>query len=191
MEHPAYTLEPFKDAAYTSWRGRLGDFGYTTVQRRNGTPGAHRGFAELFGERLPQAEFSGLGSGFPSLVEGRLSIDGEEVTLRRNARAFRKNARALKLEHRGRTRSYTSLGLGKGARLAHDGVEITVVPGSPEAPRDRSRRTVTVSGPADAADLALALLFEAVDTSALTLGGTLATTPFTLVRPHPRNGGYE
>ncbi|MEU3841763.1 hypothetical protein AB0E88_17240 [Streptomyces sp. NPDC028635] len=44
---------------------------------------------------------------------------------------------------------------------------------------------------AEAADLALAVLFEVVDTSALSLGGALATAPFALMRPRPRNGGYE
>ncbi|MER5598528.1 hypothetical protein [Streptomyces sp. NPDC002265] len=184
-------MQAFDEFGLIGWRGRLKDFGHVTIQHKKSAPGAYRGFAELFGENLPHTEYTGVGSGCPSLAEGKLSIAGQDVPLRHNSRGMTRHARALKLGYLDRSYTYTSTGYAKPSRLVRDGVEITVGPGSAESPRDRGVRSGFAVGAVDSVDLAIALIFEAVDTSALTLGGALASAPFALMRPHPRNGGYE
>ncbi|MGX1542311.1 hypothetical protein [Streptomyces adustus] len=162
-----------------------------TVQRQKGAPGAFRGFAELFGECLPHTEYTGIGSGYPSLSGAKLSVAGQDVSLRHNSLGLNRHTRALKLSYQDRSYTYTATGYAKPSQLVRDGVQITVGPGSTGSPRDRGVRTGYAVGTVDAVDLALALIFEVVDTSTLTLGGALVSAPFTLMRPHPRNGGYE
>ncbi|MFG2968656.1 MULTISPECIES: hypothetical protein [unclassified Streptomyces] len=191
MENATFRLEGFRDSFLTGWRGVLGDFGHVTVQRKGGASGAYRGFAELFGGLLPFTEYSGLGSGYPGLAEGILTVGGEEVQLSYNMRAIKRSSRALKLSYRERSYTYTSFGFAKPVQLVRDGLEITISPGSAESPRDTSLRSGKVVGVADPVDLAIATIFEVVDTSVLTLGGAIATAPFAMMRPHPRNGGYD
>lgn len=191
MENATFRLEGFEDSYFTGWRGVLGEFGHVTVQRKGGAFGAYRGFAELFGDRLPFTEYSGLGSGYPGLAEGELTVGGEGVRLSFNPRGIKRSSRALKLSYQDRSYTYTSLGFAKPAQLARDGLEITISPGSEESPRDFSLRSGKIVGVADSVDLAIATIFEVVDTAVLTLGGAIATAPFTMMRPHPKNdGGY-
>ncbi|MFG3287961.1 hypothetical protein ACGF3G_04010 [Streptomyces sp. NPDC048179] len=191
MENATFKLEGFREPFFTGWRGVLGDFGHVTVQRKGRASGAYRGFAELFGGLLPFTEYSALGSGHPGLAEGILTVGGEDVQLSYNTRAIKRISRALKLSYRGRSYTYTSLGYAKPVQLTRDGLGITIAPGSEESPRDMSLRSVKIVGAADPVDLAIALIFEVVDTAVLTLGGAIATAPFTMLRSHPGNDGYQ
>lgn len=83
------------------------------------------------------------------------------------SRAFRKQDRVLRLSWLDRRYDYTVTGLKKGAVLSRPGVKITT-----ERRKNPAGKGLcswgTATGECDATDLALAILFEEVDTIELT-----------------------
>ena len=182
-----YVIEPERKgagAARVGRRGIVGPFGEVAVEYVEPVPGPggeHRSSSEVRGDAVPLVRFTGrvLG-GPPSLDGGRLTVDGAPVSLAFNARGLTNEARALHLGYAGRDLTYTSQGLHKGGELRGEGIRIVLEPGAAvRIGRARQKATVgSAEGPVDAVAVALAVLFEEVDTYLLTLGGAAAAAPF-------------
>ncbi|MCQ8775076.1 hypothetical protein [Streptomyces telluris] len=108
------------------------------------------------------------------------------VALERNSRGLRQQSRALHLAYEERRYSYTSLGAGKGAVFRGDhGPEISLVPGA-HGNRAGVVSLGRASDSADAMDLDLALVFEEVETAALSLAGAAMLAPVRLINYNSR-----
>lgn len=179
-----FELVPFRDERGVGRQGPVGDFGEVTVlcpaesrKRREG-PTVSR--ALVTGDGVPDAVFRGRGAGRPGLQASTLHVDGSSVAMERNLLGVRPKSRALQLDYQGRKFSYTYFGVGKGSELKSESGRVTLTPGR------HIRRTGVVtagvaSGSLDALSLALAVIFEEVDTSSLTLAGAASMVPIRLI----------
>ncbi|MBB5934682.1 hypothetical protein [Streptomyces zagrosensis] len=191
MSEYSFELLPFTHPAHDGWTGPVGDFGVVTVHyERTVSPKEKIGQARLYGDGFPDVLFRGSGPGMPTLHKAHMFVGGEPVELSYNARGLRRSARALRLTQGDRSHTYTSAGVGKEAELCRTGVKITVGPG--RRVDDPHKGLVTagqVQGPADPVDLAIAIIFEAVDTSSLTLGGAMVMAPLNFLQRQTDGGG--
>ncbi|WEV27249.1 hypothetical protein OYE22_20120 [Streptomyces sp. 71268] len=186
----SFELLPFAHPDREGWTGQIGGYGIVTVHHELTKSRKERtGQARLYGDGFPDGLFRGLGPGKPSLDEPYMFIGGERVEVTYNARGLRPRDRALRLTQGERGYTYTSLGFGKSAELRRADVRVSVGPGRRvEEPTSGFVCAGEVSGPADATDLAFALLFEAVDTASLTLGGALVSAPLNFLQRRPDGG---
>ncbi|MFT2018062.1 hypothetical protein ACMA1D_19800 [Streptomyces sp. 796.1] len=184
MSSFSFELTPFSHPDRTGWSGPVGDFGTVTVHYELTKSSKEKiGQARLYGDGFPDGLFRGRGPGMPTLDDPYMYIGGERVDVAYNARGLRRRARALQLTQGERHYTYTSLGLGKSSELRRDGVRIVVGPGRQvDEAADTHVSAGVVTGSADATDMAFALLFEAVDTSSLTLSGAVISAPFTFLQ---------
>ncbi|MDL2077660.1 hypothetical protein QNN03_14565 [Streptomyces sp. GXMU-J15] len=128
----------------------------------------------LYGGRIPEITYQSRGVGRPTLKDPLLLLGEHTVELDFNKHAFRAKARALKLAHQGRTYEYVATGANKGGTLRGSAVEITTTRN--KNPTGKGVSTFgSATGEVDAIDLALAILFEEVDTFDLTSFGATAT----------------
>ncbi|MET7936466.1 hypothetical protein [Streptomyces sp. NPDC005322] len=109
-----------------------------------------------------------------------LHVAGNAVAMTRNSLGLRQSARALRLTYQDRTFSYRSLGPTKGAVLTGENVEIALGPGR-HVRKAGLVTAVEVSGDVDALALALAIVFEEVETASLTLTGAALMAPVRLI----------
>ncbi|MFF8094536.1 hypothetical protein [Streptomyces sp. NPDC016675] len=184
FELAPYTDRPKKALPTTGIRGDVGRFGAVAVER---CP-LHRPQAKgmdtvrLTGPAFPETVFRGKRrSGMPSLFKAELTLDGGPAELRFNPRALRKEDRALRIAYEGREYVYSVEGLGKAKVLEREGVRVSMQPGR-FVPSTGTGTTGTATGPADAVDLAIAIVLEQVDTDVLTLGGAALSSPFALMQ---------
>ncbi|MEU9349990.1 hypothetical protein AB0D65_02970 [Streptomyces griseoloalbus] len=179
-----YKTAPKKQLPTAGVKGDVGRFGSVVVERCPLYRTADRGMdtARLSGPAFPETVFRGKRrSGRPSLLKAELTLDGRPAELRFNARALRKEDRALRIAYEGREYVYSVQGLGKAEVLEREGVRVTIEPGQ-YVPSAGTASTGTATGPADAVDLAIAIVLVEVDTDVLTLGGAALSAPFALMQ---------
>lgn len=184
MDNLHFELIPFRSELGAGRRGLVEGFGEVTIlrpaesrKRREG-PTASR--VVVMGSEVPDLAFRGRGAAIPALDMSTLHVDGFPVVMKRNPFGIRPKSRALQLEHRGRMFSYIYFGVGKGSELQGDSVKVALNPGR----HIRKTGVVTqgvVSGALDALTLALAVVFEEVDTSSLTLAGAASMMPIRFI----------
>ncbi|MFE0672608.1 hypothetical protein [Streptomyces sp. NPDC058867] len=185
FELTPYSVKPKGESPKVGLKGDVGHFGAVTVERsplyRPGDKGMDT--ARLSGAAFPETVFRGKRrSGQPSLFKAELTLDGNRAELRFNARALRKEDRALHIAYKGREYVYSVEGLGKPRVLERADVKVAMESGQFVPGADGTMSAGTVTGPVDAVDLAIALVLEQVDTDALTLGGAIASSPFALMQ---------
>lgn len=177
MQRHTYTLDHWEDRSghRTTWtfgyRGVLGEFGRVEVVYPVSRHG-DRHVTAVSGDTLPATSFSGWAYGRkPSLHLGQLSVGGAGIRLQRNRWAQTRAGRALRMRVAGREYRYLATGSRHRDRaLVRDGVEIRTGRHGRGA---RKKATLTVLGPADATDLALAAVMCGVNTRNLTRGGAV------------------
>ncbi|MFE2936573.1 MULTISPECIES: hypothetical protein [unclassified Streptomyces] len=187
-----FELNQFSTKEEEGRAGTVGPFGEVTVSvpRRKWRDKNVSNYTEVrvHGENIPEVLYRALGRPRPCLKDALLLINGTSVDLVFNRKALRNKSRALNLTHQGCTYEYTVTGSRKGSVLRRTGAEITIT-------RDKSKTGKgvssfgTASGDVEAIDLALAVVFEEVETFDLTSLGA-ATTAFNwLVTPRTNDSG--
>ncbi|MET4659803.1 hypothetical protein ABID80_003523 [Streptomyces sp. PvP037] len=185
-----FELTPYKDTPKkklptTGLRGDVGHFGPVTVERCPLFRPLEKGMdtVRLSGPAFPETTLRGKRrSGQPSLFKAELTVDGGRAELTFNARALRKEDRALRIAYEGRKYVYSTEGLGRAKVLEREGVRVRMEPGQFDPSAGGARRSGTATGPVDAVDLAIAILLEEVDTDVLTLTGAALSSPFALMQ---------
>ncbi|GGV69539.1 hypothetical protein [Streptomyces griseoloalbus] len=184
FELTPYSVSAKKELPTSGVRGEVGHFGSVTVERCPLHRPLDKGLdtVRLSGPAFPETTFRGKRrSGRASLFKAELTLDGRPAELRFNARALRKEDRALRIAYAGREYVYSVEGLGKAGVLEREGVRVAIEPG-PYVPSAGTASTGTATGPADAVDLAIAIVLVEVDTDVLTLGGAALSSPFALMQ---------
>lgn len=175
--------------------GTVGAFGDVTVEvewRKPGLKGGHRQYeTRLYGERMPDVVFRTVGPPKPSLRNARFDVAGERVPLDYNAKALRNKDRALRMTCQGRSYEYVVAGFERGATLSRPGVEITMTRGkNPRGKGHGSFGTVTGAAEADALDLALAIVFEHIETRELTTSDRVSGLLGKVLDPRPGESSH-
>lgn len=184
FELTPYRSSTKKDGARAGLRGEVGPFGSVAVEGSTLYRPLEKGMdtVRLCGPTFPETTFRGKRrSGRPSLFKAALALDGRPAELRFNARALRKDDRALRITYEGREYVYSAEGLGKATVLEREGVRVTMEPGQ-FVPSAGTASAGIATGPVDAVDLAIAIVLEEVDTDVLTLGGAALSSPFALMQ---------
>ncbi|MFH8500280.1 hypothetical protein [Streptomyces coeruleorubidus] len=184
FELTPYSVSAKKQLPKAGVKGDLGHFGSVTVERCPLYRPLEKGMdtARLSGPAFPETSFRGKRrSGKPSLFKAELTLGGRHAELRFNARALRKEDRALRIVYEGREYVYSSEEWGSVKVLEREGVRVSIEPGR-HVPPTTTCRAGTATGPADAVDLAIAIVLEEVDTEVLTLGGAVLSSPFALMQ---------
>jgi hypothetical protein len=86
-----------------------------------------------------------------------------------------------RVAYEGREYVYSVEDLGMTGVLEREGVRVSIEPGRYVPPATRFTAG-TATGPADAVDLAIAIVLEEVDTDVLTLGGAALSSPLALMQ---------
>ncbi|MFG3100133.1 hypothetical protein ACGFZL_06395 [Streptomyces sp. NPDC048182] len=172
-----FVLGAYRQQKVHGRTGIVGEFGEVTytVERRKGAvrrSGPHYE-VRLHGERVPEVLYRTIGPGRATLTNARLSVDGEPVSMMFNSRAFRSSSRALHLQYAERTYEYVVRGFERGSVLSRPGVQVVITHG--KSPYGKGMSAFgTATGDADGIDLALAIVFEGVDTQELTPSGAVS-----------------
>jgi hypothetical protein len=186
MAEYRFELRPFFGKRQHGRKGVVGTFGEVTVEASRKKPSVKAGSRQLevrlHGEQMPEVHYQTVGPGQPTLRNARITIDGHSVQLNFNGKGFRNVSRALKLTHQERSYEYVAARLERGGTLARPGVLISITRGKNTAGKGTSSFGV-VTGAADAVDLALAILFEEVDTLELTTSGAVSGALNRLLNP--------
>ncbi|MFH8368631.1 hypothetical protein [Streptomyces sp. NPDC018031] len=180
---------PHDEPSKSGFRGTVEGLGEVVVEhegvgRRDGGPQRTR--VEVRGAAVPAVVLTGraVWGDLPSLDQAELTVDGVAVPLKLNLLGAKKTQRALRFAHRNRSYTYSLLPKGRreGAELRRDQVCVRMEYFKNRKGLRTTRGTRgTISGTADALDVALAVLFEQVDTNLLSLAGAAATAPFHLM----------
>lgn len=176
MSELYFELKPFSTKTETGRKGTVGRFGEVTVSypRKGWSDNASTLIElQLRGERLPPATYTSVGTNRPTLKEFQFLLDGHPVELHFNRRGLRNKDRAMKVACRGRSYEYIVAGTKKGSVLRRTDLKITMVRAKNTSGKGISS-FYTVTGEADEIDLALAIVFEEVDTFDLTKFGATA-----------------
>jgi hypothetical protein len=184
FELTPYSVSTKKELPKAGVKGDVGRFGSVTVERCPLYRPLEKGMdtARLSGPAFPETSFRGKRrSGKPSLFKAELTLEGRHAELRFNARALRKEDRALRIAYEGREYVYSSEEWGSVKTLEGEGVRVSIEPGR-HVPPTTTCRAGTATGPVDAVDLAIAIVLEEVDTEVLTLGGAVLSSPFALMQ---------
>uniref|UniRef100_A0AAU2V4B8 Uncharacterized protein n=1 Tax=Streptomyces sp. NBC_00003 TaxID=2903608 RepID=A0AAU2V4B8_9ACTN len=175
-----FELLKYSNKKETGHAGLVGPFGHvttklpkTTFWRGKGVTGCSE--VQLDGEHLPHTLYRCDASAVrPTLEMGHLSIEGTEVPFDFNRRAFRNKSRALTIRWADRDYRYSVLQLDRRFALERSGAHIGFDRRKSSTGKGTSSFGVG-TGNVDSIDLALAIIFEEVDTTALTsLGATSA-----------------
>ncbi|MET9253176.1 hypothetical protein [Streptomyces sp. NPDC003717] len=179
MTEARFELAPYRQKKVHGRRGIVGDFGEVSyaVERRKGISKASGSHFEvrLHGAGMPAVTYTTIGPARPTLKNARLLVDGTPVELTFNSRGFRNSSRALHLTHEDRTYEYVVKRLGKEAVLTRPGVQVVLTRGTSTSGKGMSTYG-TVAGDVDALDLALAIVFDGIDTLELTASGAVSET---------------
>ncbi|MGW3494268.1 hypothetical protein [Streptomyces sp. NPDC001020] len=181
-----FELRPFFHKVEHGRKGTVGPFGDVTVEAERKKPSVKAGSRQLevrlYGDQMPEVVYRTVGPGRPTLKNARLTIDGNPAQLDFNTKALRSAARALKLTYQGRSYEYSVAGFEKGATLRRSDVLITLTRGKNSAGKGMSSFGTAI-GDVDAVDLALAIVFEEVDTMELTPSGAVSGALNRLLNP--------
>ncbi|MER5299046.1 hypothetical protein ABT039_06225 [Streptomyces lasiicapitis] len=173
--------------------GTVGPFGDVTVEvewRKPGLKGGHRQYeTRLYGERMPDVVYRTVGPPRPSLRNARFDVAGERVRLDFNAKALRNSSRALRMTCQGREYEYAVARFERGATLSRPGVEITMTNGKGSRGKE-SASFGAVTGDADAVDLALAIVFEHIETRELTASERVSGLLGKVLDPRPGESSH-
>ncbi|WP_406013692.1 hypothetical protein OG520_16815 [Streptomyces sp. NBC_00984] len=184
-----FEMEPLTDEWASGYRGTVGPFGSVNVCSKISKPGEESTRqVVLEGSQFPDTLFSGGVGVMPSLDGGWLKVDGSLVGMDSKVTGIRKGSRWLELVHRERHYLYTSAGETREARLHREGSTVTL---------DRGRfvshvggfRMGKAEGDVDTTDLAIALVLEEVDRSALSITGALFAIPRNVLFGRQRDEG--
>ncbi|MFD5773278.1 hypothetical protein [Streptomyces fungicidicus] len=110
----------------------------------------------------------------PLLARGELRVDWDPAVLSRNVYWPGKRGRALRVDVKGRSYAYVQVGGKRSHELARQGAAVLMGRSSWNNPRTLSG---TCSGAADALDIGIAVVLEAVYTRNLSLFGATVSTP--------------
>ncbi|WP_331765841.1 hypothetical protein [Embleya sp. NBC_00896] len=179
MHEFSFELQPVPDGRSGELHGTIGPFGevsaYCTDPRSTPNAVPHNQIV-VVGAEFPETEFTGRGLANPSLDCGLLKMDGVIVAIDLRVRGIRKGSRWLDITHQDRHYKYTSTGNYREAELRRDGVRITIGRGRHIRSIGHTRAG-KAEGAVDPTDLAIAIVLEAANTEALTLGGALLAIP--------------
>ncbi|WP_148663822.1 hypothetical protein [Streptomyces ambofaciens] len=175
----SFELTPFFKKKVQGRSGIVGEFGEVTVEveRRKGfskTPGIHCE-VRLRGDKMPEVTYQTVGPGRPTLKNSRLTAAGHLCKMSYNTKGLTNASRALQVICQERVYEYCVTSHGKGATLRRPGVAVTLNRAKGSASRGTSSFGA-VTGEADSLDLALAVVFECVDTLELTTAGAVSET---------------
>ncbi|KUF17561.1 hypothetical protein [Streptomyces silvensis] len=189
-----FELRPYFQKKIRGRKGIVGAFEEVTVaaERRKGfarTTGVHMD-VRVYGEKMPDLLYQTVGPGEPTLKNARLTLAGQPVRLHFDDKAYRTTARALHLDYQDRSYEYVVTRARKSASLSRPGVTVSLTRGPSPAKKGMSSFG-SVTGEADAVDLALAVAFEEIDTGELTAGGAISSTVNRLLFPGRNEGGAE
>ncbi|NBE54035.1 hypothetical protein [Streptomyces boluensis] len=181
-----FELRPFHRKRHSGREGLVGAFGAVAVEatwrKQSIRAGSRQLEVRLFGDHMPQVVYRTVGPGRPTLRNARLTIDGHAVQLTFNRGALSNASRALKLQYQDRSYAYVAAKSGKGGALSRPGVLITLA--RRDGSTGKGKNTFgTVTGNADVVDLALAVLFEEIDTLELTTSGAVSGALNRLLNP--------
>ncbi|MET9362935.1 hypothetical protein ABZX93_18720 [Streptomyces sp. NPDC006632] len=176
----AFELRTFRNRRETGRRGTVGPFGEVTTRRPKTTfwRGADiPGFGEvrLESEGLPDTRYRfGASSADHDVDRGHLFVEGTEMSFDYDRRAFRNRSRALTIHGEHRDYTYSVLQVHRRVVLERPGIRVGFERGKSSTGKGGSSFGVA-TGDVDALDMALAIIFEEVNTSALTsMGATSA-----------------
>lgn len=110
----------------------------------------------------------------PLLARGELRVDGDPADLSRNVYRLGRQGRALRIQVKGRSYTYVQVGGKRSHELARPGAGVLMRRSGWNSPQTLSG---TCSGEADALDIGLAVVMEAVYTRNLTAPGALVSIP--------------
>ncbi|MEW2266359.1 hypothetical protein ACGF5T_00090 [Streptomyces sp. NPDC047853] len=186
----SFELTPFFLKKVYGHSGVVGGFGEVTVEveRRKGfskTPGVHCE-VRLRGDRMPEVTYRTVGPGRPTLKNSRLTADGHLCEMSYNSKGLSNSSRALRLICQERVYEYCVTSHGKGATLRRPGVAVTLNRAKSTAGKGMSSFGAA-TGEVDSLDLALAVVFEGVDTLELTTVGAVSETLNRLLYSPRRN----
>ncbi|MCX4882786.1 hypothetical protein [Streptomyces sp. NBC_00847] len=182
-----FDLTPTMTCDIQGFRGRIGPFGEVDVRSVLATGTTQHNQTVLKGEKFPEAVFSGGGTGgVPSLDGGWLQVDGISVRIDLRVKGVRKGSRWLDIWYLDRQYTYRSAGQGKEAVLSRGSVSVTIDRAVGKPGVERVGKAV---GGADGTDLAIAIVFEQVDTACLTLSGALLAIPRNFLLGNGRDEG--
>ncbi|MCX4882818.1 MULTISPECIES: hypothetical protein [unclassified Streptomyces] len=189
-----FELRPFFGKQRHGRQGPVGAFGEVTVEAKRKKPSVKAGSRQLevrlYGEQMPDVHYQTVGPGRPTLRNARLTVGGNSVGLTFNSKGFRNASRALRLVYQERSYEYVAAKLERGGTLARSGVVVSITRGKNTAGKGTSSFGV-VTGEADAVDLALAILFEEVDTLELTTSGAVSSAVNRLLNPRSNEPSAE
>ncbi|WP_447038065.1 hypothetical protein [Streptomyces sp. DSM 118878] len=164
----------------------MGAFGDVTVEaeyRKRSIRTASRQLdVRMRGERLPGAVYRTIGPGRPTLRNANLAVDDRAVQLGFNARGIRNASRALRLTYQDQSYEYAVMGFDKGAVLRGPGTVVSLTRRKSSTGKGMSTVGV-VTGEADPIGIALAILFEEVDTIELTTSGAASDALNRILNP--------
>ncbi|MFJ5776537.1 hypothetical protein [Streptomyces sp. NPDC093094] len=177
MTELKFELKPFLTKKEAGRSGTVGDFGEVTLsypRKKWSDTTETRIELRLHGESIPETTYRSHGRSQPTLKDPLLLLDGVTVDLDFNMRAFRARARALKLTYHERAYEYVVTRAKKVGTLRRAGAEITTT--RAKNPTGKGFSTFgSAAGEVDAIDLALAIVFDEVDTFDLTALGATAS----------------
>ncbi|MFD4764627.1 hypothetical protein ACFWOJ_39295 [Streptomyces sp. NPDC058439] len=184
-----FEMEPLRADRLRGYRGVVGPFGSVDVFSVLCVPGQDPSRqAQLQGDQFPETLFSGGAGVLPSLDGGWLKVDGSLVDMELKVKGVRKGSRWLELTYRERHYTYVSGGDFKEARLHREKATVTMGRGR-HVPRTGGTRIGKAEGDVDATDLAIVLVLEKVDKSALTTSGALLAVPMNFLFGRQRDEG--
>lgn len=127
------------------------------------------------GDSFPLTTYLGLGYfQRPLLARGELNIDWEPAELSRSAWSFGREARALRIQVKGRTYTYVQRGGKRRHELVRSGGAVRMRRSGWVKPRTISG---TCLGEVDALDISIAVVLEGVYTRNLSVAGALVSLP--------------
>ncbi|MPY30725.1 hypothetical protein FNH09_05165 [Streptomyces adustus] len=186
MTELQFELQSFSRREKGSRKGLVNGFGEVTVTVKRRKRSTRAGFDQLtvrlHGEQMPAIEYCTVGPQRPTLKNSRFRINGHVVQLAFNDKAFRNTSRALTFSYHDRSYRYTVIGFEKGSKLSRPGVLITVTRGNSTLRKGMSSFGA-VTGDADALDVALALIFEEINTTELTTSGLVSDVLNRILNP--------
>ncbi|MFD9307484.1 hypothetical protein ACFWCB_33230 [Streptomyces sp. NPDC060048] len=181
-----FELEPVEEEHLSAYRGVTGRFGHVEVYREFPGPGqAPTREAHLRGDRFPETLFSGGTKSTPSLDGGWLKVDGTVAGLELVVKGLRKKSRRLEISYRDRQYTYVT---GGDCVLAREGATVSLRNGRVVRGVGGTRLGTAV-GDVDPTDLAVAIVLELVDTSALSTISALLAIPESIFTTPRRDEG--
>ncbi|OII69643.1 hypothetical protein [Streptomyces sp. CC77] len=168
----SFALERTHVRRTLDWSGTSEEFGEITVCTATDLAPRDGAGVRVQGSAIPTALLTGfsLFEADPRLTAAELWLAGAEVPLRRNRWAVSRRQRALRLTY-GEISYRCTAASRKEYTVTRPGLSVTVTESGFR--RRRRRLLVLIDGPAEPADISLAVLFSRVNRSQLTWGGAL------------------